>query len=107
MYRKDRKAVTVDTSLISKMLEEDGVVVRIIEKQGSAPRSVGSMMFVNESSTYSTVGGGRIESLAIEEARKLLKSGEEKKIVSYDLGKGGNAGMICGGSVKLLLTRKR
>ena len=51
--------------------------------------------------------GGRIESLAIEEARKLLKSGEEKKIVSYDLGKGGNAGMICGGSVKLLLTRKR
>ena len=88
-------------------LEEDGVVVRIIEKQGSAPRSVGSMMFVTESSTYSTVGGGRIESLAIEEARKLLKSGEEKKIVSYDLGKGGNAGMICGGSVKLLLTRKR
>ena len=38
---------------------------------------------------------------------RLLKSGEEKKIVSYDLGKGGNAGMICGGSVKLLLTRKR
>ena len=107
VYRKDRKAVTVDTSLVSRMLEEDGVVVRIIEKQGSAPRSVGSMMFVNESSTYSTVGGGRIESLAIEEARKLLKSGEEKKIVSYDLGKGGNAGMICGGSVKLLLTRKR
>ena len=107
VYRKDRKAVTVDTSLVSRMLEEDGIVVRIIEKQGSAPRSVGSMMFVNESSTYSTVGGGRIESLAIEEARKLLKSGEEKKIVSYDLGKGGNAGMICGGSVKLLLTRKR
>ena len=107
VYRKDRKAVTVDTSLVSRMLEEDGVVVRIIEKQGSAPRSVGSMMFVTESSTYSTVGGGRIESLAIEEARKLLKSGEEKKIVSYDLGKGGNAGMICGGSVKLLLTRKR
>ena len=103
IYRKDRNAVSIDTRLLERISDGEGVIVRIIGKKGSAPRSVGSVMFVEKDRTYSTIGGGRIESLAIDEARKL---GSGRKILRYDLSEGGNAGMICGGSVTLLLTRK-
>ena len=106
VFRRNKDAVTVDTSLLDKIINEDGIVARIIEKQGSAPRSIGSMMFVTSDGTYSTIGGGRIESLAIEEARAMLKNNTRRKILCYDLGKGGNAGMICGGSVKVILSRE-
>ena len=103
VYREDKSAVTIAPSLLDRITKEEGIVVRIIEKQGSAPRSVGSMMFVTNDRIYSTIGGGRIESLAIDEARAMLKSKAKRKILSFDLGKGGNAGMICGGSVRILL----
>ena len=106
VYRKDKDAVTIDEKLLKRICNEDnGIIARIIEKEGSAPRSVGSTMLIKDNETYSTIGGGRVESLTIEEARAMLDGKEERKILSYDLSDKGNAGMICGGSVKILLSR--
>ena len=103
--RKDKSAVLLSPTLARKASEGSCVVARIIDKHGSAPRSIGSMMVITEDSTYSTIGGGRVESIAIDEGRKMLEDGPERKILRLDLSKGGNAGMICGGGVTVLLTR--
>ena len=103
IYRKDKDAVSLDSSLIGKIADGKGITVRIIAKQGSAPRSVGSTMFVTETASYSTIGGGNVESIAIAEARRMIRENKKREILSLDLGNGGNAGMICGGSVSLLL----
>ena len=103
IYRKDKDAVSLDSSLIGKIADGKGITVRIIAKQGSAPRSVGSTMFVTETASYSTIGGGNVESIAIAEARRMIRENKRREILSLNLGRGGNAGMICGGSVSLLL----
>ena len=103
--RKDKDAVILSPALARRAAEGSCSVARIIGKHGSAPRSIGSMMVITEDSTYSTIGGGRVESIVIDEGRKLLSEGPERKVLRLDLSKGGNAGMICGGSVTVLLTR--
>lgn len=85
-----------------------GVEIIIIERTGSAPRSVGSRMFVTDDSQIGSVGGGPIEAKAIEKARNLLKTGGQSCIEHYGLDNKSaeNIGMVCGGAVTLLFVRK-
>ncbi|MDO4460789.1 MAG: XdhC family protein, partial [Clostridia bacterium] len=74
-----------------------GVLCIITEKSGSAPRGVGSMMFVTESESFGSIGGGTPEFLAIDYAR----SHREFSVKEYKLNreKQGGLDMICGGNI--------
>lgn len=72
-----------------------GMLCIIIEKQGSTPRGIGSMMLVTDDEIIDTIGGGPIEHAAIEDARATKSA----FIKEYSLNNvdAGNLGMACGG----------
>lgn len=79
------------------------VLIRIIRREGSAPRGVGSGCMVDADGTlFGTIGGGLLEYRAVEKAKILLK----KRVTSLDTVKMtakeiAEEGMICGGRVEL------
>ncbi|MBO4716420.1 MAG: XdhC family protein [Spirochaetales bacterium] len=102
VLRKDKKAVLVDSSLLSLAAEKTGVMVRIVDKSGSAPRSTGSMMFVTQEGISGTVGGGAVENHAIERAKKMLNQENSFLLEHHELQGNQPLGMTCGGNVTLL-----
>ncbi|HVT02439.1 MAG TPA: xanthine dehydrogenase accessory protein XdhC [Thermoanaerobaculia bacterium] len=78
------------------------VSVTVVDVIGSVPNQRGSKMIVTSEGLFTgTVGGGKVEKLAIEEARKLLQGTlrHGTYFVHWNLNK--DVGMTCGGSVKL------
>lgn len=88
------------------------VSVTIVDTIGSVPQNAGSKMLVTSDGLYyGTVGGGKVEKRAIEEAQKFLGSedsesagdikvaGARTRFVNWNLEK--DVGMTCGGSTKL------
>ncbi len=75
-------------------------VLCIITKSiGSTPRKAGSKMLVfSDGNTQGSVGGGRIEYLAIEESKKMMNT-HQPKTISYDLD--ADVGMQCGGKMNI------
>ena len=102
VLRKDKQAVLIDSSLLRLAADKNGVMVRIVEKSGSAPRSTGSMMFVTEQGISGTVGGGSVENHAIEMAKKMLKQDKAFLLEHHELQVNQPLGMTCGGNVTLL-----
>ncbi len=90
-------AASVDRTLLE--VKDSGVLCIITEKHGSAPRGVGSMMFVGQDKVLGSVGGGEPEYRVIKHAREnpILHSRE------YVLNNKGINGldMICGGQIKV------
>ena len=90
------------SSMTSDLLEVqgDGVLCIIIDKKGSTPRTVGSMMFVNEKGIIGSIGGGREEYQAILDANNC----HQVMMKHYELNnsESANLGMICGGSNDVL-----
>lgn len=94
--------------LTHKMIKsiEDGnnvVLCTILASSGSSPRGAGARMAVfADGSTMGTVGGGRVELLAAEEAREVLKTGKTR-VRAFCLAPDqvSNIGMICGGNVTI------
>ena len=88
-------------------LEQSGaafVLVVLVEALGSTPQDTGAKMLVTPGGLHmGTVGGGRVEAKAIAFAQDLLaQSGPDAtkpRFVSWTLK--GDAGMTCGGAVKL------
>lgn len=80
--------------------EKEGVLCVIIEKTGSSPRGVGSMMLVTGEEVIDSIGGGAVEFAAIEDARNC----KEVMVKEYHLNNKDSErlGMICGGSNKVL-----
>ena len=105
VFRENKQTITADTLVLSQAAEKSGIMARIIESSGSAPRSTGSMMFVTEDGIFGTVGGGAIESHTIETARQMLGSGETTRIEHHSLAQGQPLGMVCGGESTILLKR--
>ena len=92
------------TSFVSRNLsniKEKGTLCIIIEKKGSSPRGEGSMMFVTDTDTIDTIGGGAVEYAAIEDAR-ANKDGVFIKDYCLSNRTAENLGMICGGDNKVL-----
>ncbi|HUP65392.1 MAG TPA: xanthine dehydrogenase accessory protein XdhC [Thermoanaerobaculia bacterium] len=77
--------------------------VTVVDVMGSVPNERGSKMIVTTDGLHSgTVGGGKIEKKAIDEAIAMISRGSAKSpthFVSWSLQK--DVGMTCGGSVKL------
>jgi xanthine dehydrogenase accessory factor len=76
-----------------------GVVVTVVEAQGSTPRKAGArMVCLVDGTTEGTVGGGAVEHRAVEVAREVLREGVPR-LVEVKLGP--ELGMCCGGGMHL------
>ncbi|SFK48472.1 xanthine dehydrogenase accessory protein XdhC [Shimia haliotis] len=78
------------------------VQVEITGIQGSSPREIGAVMFVSAAHMAGTIGGGQLEYMALDEARKLLKSRNLSSVMDVPLGP--EIGQCCGGRVEVTLT---
>ncbi len=105
VFRKNKSIITIDTSVLAKTAKDPGIMARIVQSSGSAPRSTGSMMFVTETDIVGTVGGGSIESHTIRLARQMLRDGESLRIEHHTLTADQPLGMVCGGDSTILLKR--
>ncbi|HTP13156.1 MAG TPA: XdhC family protein [Bacteroidota bacterium] len=82
------------------------VLATIVSSSGSSPLPSGAMMLVREGGeeTVGSVGGGLLEALVIEEAKKYFAGTRQPGVGRFDLNDDvSNEGMICGGSVDVLL----
>ncbi len=78
-----------------------GVVATVVAVGGSTPRGAGAKMIVYpDGRTLGSVGGGAIESTAIERARELAGT-REPVLLSFDLED--DTGMVCGGQMDIFL----
>ena len=89
---------SADRSLLETT--EQGVLCIVIEKHGSVPRGVGSMMLVTADHILGSIGGGEGEYRAICHARE----GAGLDIQTYALHNdaAGGLDMVCGGTMKVL-----
>jgi xanthine dehydrogenase accessory factor len=79
---------------------EPFVAVTLVDAPGSTPGDAGSKMIVTpHGRDLGTVGGGRIEARAIDEARQLLTGRGSTRFVDWNLK--ADVGMTCGGRVRL------
>ncbi|MEO1041713.1 MAG: xanthine dehydrogenase accessory protein XdhC [Pseudomonadota bacterium] len=72
--------------------------------EGSTPRELGVRMAVTAGSMFGTIGGGNLEQIAIDQARKLLTS-SDRAFLLLDLPLGPLLAQCCGGHVRLLIER--
>ena len=99
IQEKNKKhSASADRDLLEA--KEEGVLCIITEKHGSAPRGVGSMMFVCKDKVLGSIGGGEPEFLAIGHAREC-ESIQLREYVLNTMSANG-LDMICGGNIKVL-----
>jgi len=82
-----------------------GTLATIISRVGAAPREVGAKVFVGEDAkVHGTIGGGCVEAEVWQHARSVLRQQEAKRLRYTMSGTTvEDEGMICGGTVDLLL----
>ena len=95
--KNKRHAASADRALLE--VSEPGMLCVITEKKGSAPRGVGSMMFVGKEKVLGSIGGGEPE-------YRVIHYAEENPFFSikeYALNNAAANGldMICGGTIKV------
>lgn len=91
-------AASADKALLE--VTEPGTLCVIIEKHGSAPRGVGSMMFVGLNKVIGSIGGGEPEYLAIQYAKEQPCCTTQEYTLNNTAANG--LDMICGGRIKVL-----
>jgi xanthine dehydrogenase accessory factor len=84
--------------------EGPAALVTILATEGSAPRGPGARMVVTETGLAGTIGGGKLEYQAAEQARAILAHPPGSwRVQDYPLGP--LLGQCCGGRVRLLVER--
>ena len=91
-------SASADKTLLE--VTEPGVLCVITEKHGSAPRGVGSMMFVGKDRVLGSIGGGEPEYLAIRHAQENPVLCEKEFTLNNTAVNG--LDMVCGGRIKVL-----
>jgi xanthine dehydrogenase accessory factor len=93
--------VNTTDQFLTRLAAENAVLVSVALTRGSVPREAGAWMAVFASDELGTIGGGRLEFQAIDEARQRLgaASPPEPAVIRYPLGPG--LGQCCGGVVHL------
>lgn len=98
IQQKNKKhSASVDRELLQ--IDEKGVLCIITQKQGSAPRGVGSMLFVGKDKVLGSIGGGEAEYFAICHAGNC--NGAESKLYSLNNQNSNGLDMICGGTIQV------
>ncbi|KAB2774957.1 xanthine dehydrogenase accessory protein XdhC [Brucella anthropi] len=85
----------------------DSVLVEVTDVKGSAPRDAGAWMLVARDMIFRTIGGGQLEYMAIDHARKVLLGGRDspKHVPPMNVPLGPEIGQCCGGRVGLSFRR--
>lgn len=76
-------------------------LVKIDDVQGSTPRNLDAFMLVSERDVLGTIGGGQLEYMAIDDARRALRDCTMNVEKTVQLGP--QTGQCCGGQVRLLI----
>ena len=90
-------AASADKVLLES--RESGVLCVITEKHGSAPRGVGSMMFVGRDKVLGSIGGGEPEYRALCHVKE--NPGFSVKEYALNNAAANGLDMICGGTIKV------
>ena len=77
------------------------VLVTILSIKGSSPRAVQSKMVVIDDRTFDSIGGGKLEFAATQEARQILRQ-NVPSIGTKNFSLGKDLVQCCGGEVELL-----
>ena len=83
---------------------EPAAMVTLAAVEGSAPRDAGTRMIVGRDSIFGTVGGGNLEHLLIDQARKLMDA-SSADVLQQDYPLGPLLAQCCGGRVRVLVER--
>ena len=75
------------------------VLVEVASVRGSAPREEGAFMLVSTDAIAGTIGGGQLEYMAIDHARRMLAGKTADAVLSVPLGP--EIGQCCGGRVEI------
>lgn len=81
----------------------EAVAVTVARAKGSTPREAGTVMLVSANAIHGTIGGGQLEFMAIDHARRMLAAGMAEENLELPLGP--EIGQCCGGHVRLELNR--
>lgn len=85
------------------------VVATIVSRKGSAPRDIGTKMFIGEDGkTVDTIGGGCVEGAIIQKALHMMRTDEPRfQLCRVDMtaDMAEEEGMVCGGVVQVMLER--
>jgi xanthine dehydrogenase accessory factor len=79
----------------------DAIVCTLTSVRGSSPREQGTFMLVGPIALFGTIGGGALEYMVIEHARRLIANGQAEEAMDVPLGP--EIGQCCGGRVEVKL----
>ena len=79
----------------------DAIVCTLTSVRGSSPREQGTFMLVGLAGLFGTIGGGALEYMVIEHARRLIANGQSEEAMDVPLGP--EIGQCCGGRVEVRL----
>jgi xanthine dehydrogenase accessory factor len=77
----------------------DAIACELTQVRGSSPRAEGTFMLVGAGEALGTIGGGALEYMVIEHARRLIAEGRAEEAMDVPLGP--EIGQCCGGRVKV------
>ncbi|HEX7828610.1 MAG TPA: xanthine dehydrogenase accessory protein XdhC [Thermoanaerobaculia bacterium] len=78
------------------------VAVTVVDTLGSTPQDRGAKMLVTDAGReFGTVGGGKVEARAIQEAQSLLRDSDAPKTRFHQWSLEKDIGMTCGGIVRV------
>lgn len=79
----------------------NAIACELTSVRGSSPREQGTFMLVGPAAIFGTIGGGALEYMVIDHARRLI--GEERAEDAMDVPLGPEIGQCCGGRVGVSL----
>lgn len=79
----------------------DAIAAELTSVRGSSPREEGTFMLVGRSEIFGTIGGGALEYMVIDHARRLIANGQAEAAMDVPLGP--EIGQCCGGRVAVTL----
>jgi xanthine dehydrogenase accessory factor len=83
-------------------VHERSICAELTAVRGSSPREAGTFMLIAADALIGTIGGGALEHLVIDRARKVLREGLPPDTLDVPLGP--EIGQCCGGRVEVALT---
>ena len=91
--------MTVRTPALTNFLAHnpDAIAAELTSVRGSSPREQGTFMLVGRADIFGTIGGGALEHMVIDHARRLIANGQAEAAMDVPLGP--EIGQCCGGRV--------
>ncbi|MBJ3783329.1 xanthine dehydrogenase accessory protein XdhC [Devosia sediminis] len=77
----------------------DAIACELTSVRGSSPREQGTFMLVGLGAIFGTIGGGALEYMVIDHARRLIAEGRAEEAMDVPLGP--EIGQCCGGRVSV------